>query len=492
MRNKTILTLVCVLAVGVTALAGGIPPRPEQLTFPPLSFQPPDPGTMRFTLSNGIPVYARPDRQLPLVTITVLFRGGQYLEPAGKEGLADLTSEVWRTGGAGERTAQELDEELDFLAADLSTSVDDVSGSVRLNVLAKDLDAGVDILMDVLTRPRFQDDRFAKAKEDLIQRMKERNDHTASIEAREWNRLIYGDDYWMNRLPTKASVDAVTTQDCKTFVHRLIQAQNIVVAASGDFDRTALKALLDRTLGALPGGEATVPPVPQPHAEPEPGVYVVNKPDVNQGRVSLGHVAYRLGHPDEFALRVGNDILGGGGFTSWIMKRVRSDKGLAYHAGSYISFPTSYPGVFRALFQSKSRTVPGALGITLRLIEKLRTEKVGQEELTTAKNSFIQTYPRRFESAEATARLFATDELLGRDHQYWLTWREQVRKVTADQILAAARRDLHPDRMVILVVGNLADIMKGHPDYDDRLTDFGPIHRLPLRDPLTLEPLPEQ
>ncbi len=179
--RKTILTLVCVLAVSLTAVAGGIPPRPEQLTFPDLSFQPPDPGTMRFTLANGIPVYAKPDRQLPLVTITVFFRGGKYLEPAGKEGLASLTSEVWRTGGAGDLTAQQLDEELDFLAANLSTNVDDVSGRVRLNVLSKDLDTAMGLLMDVLTSPRFQDDRFAKAKDDLLQQMKERNDHTASI-----------------------------------------------------------------------------------------------------------------------------------------------------------------------------------------------------------------------------------------------------------------------------------------------------------------------
>lgn len=489
--RKTILTIVCVLAVSLTAVAGGIPPRPEQLTFPDLSFQPPDPGTMRFTLANGIPVYAKPDRQLPLVTVTVFFRGGKYLEPAGKEGLASLTSEVWRTGGAGDLTAQQLDEELDFLAANLSTNVDDVSGSVRLNVLSKDLDAAMGLLMDVLTHPKFQDDRFAKAKDDLLQQMKERNDHTASIEMREWNRLIYGDDYWMNQLPTKATVDSVSADDCKAFVARLIQAQNIVVAASGDFDQAALKAELDTTLGALPRGEAALPPIPQPTPTAEPGVYVVNKPGVNQGRVSLGHLGYRLGNPDEFSLRVMNDILGGGGFTSWIVKRVRSDEGLAYSAGSRLSFPTTIPGTFRALFQTKSRTVSGAIKITMGLIEKIRQDKVGGDELETAKNSFVQTYPRRFESAEATAQLYATDELLGRDHGYWLSWRDNVEKVTVDNVLAAAKKDLHPDKMLILVVGNLEEIMKGHPDYDAKLTDFGPIHKVPLRDPLTLEPLSE-
>ncbi len=490
--RRTIIATLCVLALGLTAMAGEIPPRPEQLTFPPLSFQPPDPGTMRFELANGIPVYARQDTALPLVTVTVLFRGGAYLDPAGKEGLASLTADAWRSGGAGDRTAQELDEELDFLAADLSTSMGSVRGRVRLNVLSKDLGTAMGILMDVLTRPRFQDDRFVKAKDDTIQAMKERNDHTASIEAREWNRLIYGDGYWLNHLPTKASIEAISSDDCKALVARLVRAGNIVVAVSGDFERPAMKALLDRTLGTLPKAEGKLPPVPQPHAATEPGVYVVDKPDVNQGRVSVGHLGYRLGFADEFPLRVMNEILGGGGFTSRITKRVRSDEGLAYSAGSYISFPVTYPGVFRALFQSKSRTVPGALRITLDQIDLIRKEKVSDSELTTAKNSFIETYPRRFESAEATATVFAMDELLGRDHDYILKWREHVRAVDADSVLAAARNDIHPDRMIILVVGNLAEIMKGHPKYDAKLTDFGPIHRLPLRDPLTLEPLPEQ
>ncbi len=490
-RHTTILVTVLALS-SLVASAAKIPPRPEQLKFPPLVYTPPDPGAMRFELPNGIPVYARADRQLPLVTVTVLFRGGKYLEPAGKEGLAELAGEVWRTGGAGDRTAQELDEELDFLAADLSTSIGDVTGRVRLNVLAKDLDTALGILMDVLTRPRFQADRFAKAKEDLIQRMKERNDHSASIEQREWSRLVYGDGYFLNRLPTRASVDAITAEDCRAFVARLVRAGNVVVAAAGDFDRAALRDALARTLGTLPGGGDPLPAVPQPEARPEPGVYVVNKPDVNQGRVSIGELGVRQGHPDEFALRVMNHALGGSGFTSRITKRVRSDEGLAYHAASYFTFPVSYPGAFRAVFQSKSATVARGIEIVLGLIRDVRRDGITEDELETAKASFIQTFPRRFESAEAAATRYASDELLGRSHRYWLDYRENVRRVSLEDAKAAARRHLHPDRMVILVVGNLDEIMAGSPDYAARLADFGPIHRLPLRDPLTLEPLPDR
>jgi len=484
--------LIAALLVTSAAAGGGIPPRPEQLTFPPLTFTVPDPGAMRFVLDNGIPVYAKSDRLLPLTTIQVMFRGGTYMVPEGKEGLDSIAGEVWRSGGAGDRTAQQLDEDLDFLAANLSTRIGDTTGSVRLNILSKDLDEGLKILMDVLTRPRFQDDRFAKAKDDMIQEMKKRNDDSSAIESREWSRLVYGDGFWINRLATKASVDALTVEDARSFVASLIRADNIVLAVSGDFDRAAMKTALNATLGTLPKGGSPLPAVPRAVKPAAPGVYVVNKPDVNQGRVSAGELGVSLGDPDEFALRVGNDILGGGGFTSWITKRVRSDEGLAYSAGSYFSFPAQYPGFFKAFFQSKSRTCPGALAITTKLIEKLRTDKVPADELKTAKSSFIETFPRRFERAERTAALYASDELMGIPHEYWKTYRDKVAAVDAKAILAAARKHLHPGKMIILVVGNLDEIMKGHPDYPAKLTDFGEIHRIPLRDPLTLEPLPTQ
>lgn len=483
------LTTLLLLALAAATVAAEIPSRPEELTFPPLDFELPDPGSLRFELANGIPVYAKPDRGLPLISITVSFRGGSYLEKPGEEGLASVTAEAWRTGGAGERSARELDEELDFLAAELSTSVGDVTGSVSLDVLSKDLETGLALMLDVLTRPRFQEDRVAKAKDDLLQAIKTRNDSAAAIEAREWDRLLFGDDFWMTRLPVAPSIEAITPGRCRAFVKRLVGAGNLIVAASGDFSTEELKAALDRTLGKLPRVAELPPEVPQPEHRAVPGVYVVNKPDVNQGRVSIGQTGPRLGHPDEAALRVMNHVLGGGGFTSRITRRVRSDEGLAYSAGSSFSFPVTVPGTFRASFQSKSSTVPFATAITLGLIGEMRTEEITGEELEIAVNAYVEQFPRRFETAAATVRTFAVDELLGRPHDYWTTYRERTRAVSVEDVRRAAARHLDPAQMVILVVGNVEEILAAHPEHEERLADFGEIRTLPLRDPMTLEPL---
>ncbi len=482
--------LLCTLGAGLAG-AADVVDRPEKLKFDPLTFDVPSADDLRFELSNGTPVYLKEDHQLPLVNIAIFFKGGRYLVPADKAGLAEMVSEAWRSGGAGDLTAQELDEKLDFLAAHVRVYVGDVRGSASLNVMTKDLDEAMGLFMDLLTRPRFQNDRFSKAHDDLLQEMKRRNDDTASIEAREWDRLIYGDDYWMNRLPTKTTLDAVTIEDAKAFVARLIRSDNLVLAVSGDITRDAARKLLDSTIGTLPALNEPLPEIPQPDHTPEPGVYVVDKPEVNQGRVRMGHIAYRLGHPDQFPLSIGGDILGGGGFTSRMMKRVRSDEGLAYGAYASISFPVTMPGTFAAFFQSKSSTCAFATEITLGLIRGMQDEDVTDEELTTSKNSMIETFPRNFESAAQVVGIFAQDEILGRSHDYWTNYRDRVRAVSADDIRTAFAKDIHPDDMIILVVGNIEDIMAGHPDHDARMTEFGPIHRVPLRDPLTLEPLTE-
>jgi zinc protease len=168
MRRTTNLLTVLVLITAATAFAADIPDRPEKLKFPELTFDVPDADSLRFELADGTPVYAKQDKQFPLINITVYFHGGRYLVPIGKEGLAAITAAAWRSGGAGERTAQELDEELDFLAANLGTNIGDVWGSVNLNVLSKDLEEAMVIFMDVLTNPRFQEDRFDKVKENAI------------------------------------------------------------------------------------------------------------------------------------------------------------------------------------------------------------------------------------------------------------------------------------------------------------------------------------
>jgi predicted Zn-dependent peptidase len=185
-----------------------------------------------------------------------------------------------------------------------------------------------------------------------------------------------------------------------------------------------------------------------------------------------------------------NGILGGGGFTSRIMSRVRSDEGLAYSAGSAFHHGVYYEGSFLAAFQSKSPTVAQAVAIVREEIEKLRTGRVSDEELAMEKNQIIESFPNRFANAGAIASQFASDYYTELPDDYWQTFRDRVRAVTAADVQRVAQKYLHPDKLVLLVVGNVDDILKGNPDQPQyQLTKLGfaeNVVRIPLPDPLTM------
>jgi len=470
--------------------AADIPASPDQLHFEPIQFDPPDPAAHRVELPNGMVVFIAEDHTLPLVDISIQLKVGSWLEPAGKEGLAALTGSQMRRGGTASMSAEELDERLDFLAAQVSSGIGETGGFASLNCLSDNLDEALGVLVEMLREPRFEADRLALAKEQSIQEMAKRNDDSGDIERRELRRLLYGDDFFVNHLATKASLESITRDDLVAFHRQWIHPSGAVVAVSGAFEREAMLAKLEKAFADWPTPAPDVPPVPKEIHTADPGLYLVDK-DVNQGRVSLALPTVYWDSPDYHALEVMNDILGGSGFTSRIMRTVRSNEGLAYSAGSGIRFGVEYPGAFRASFQSKSRSVAYATSLVLDEIRKIRQEPVTDEELDTIKRNLIETFPSRFASPAQSMGVFAGDEIAGRSPEFWTSYREKIGAVTAADVQRVAGEHIDPARLVILVVGQLDAIAAGDGEHDARLDGLVPSEptRIPLRDPLTLEPM---
>ena len=477
-----------------SALAqSAIPERPEKLSYPPLAYEPPAPEKFRVALKSGPVAYVVADHELPLVNIVVYAHTGQYLEPAGKQGLAELTGYLLARGGTKTKTAEALEERLAFLAAQLNSSIGENQGSVSLNLLAKDLEEGLGILREVLTAPRFQDDKIALRKQQMLQGMKERNDDPKDIEGREHDFLAYGETFWANRYSTAASVDSLVRTDLEQFHQQWFHPANFVVAASGDFDRDQMVQKLEALFADWPFQGSVPPPIPTNTTFAASGVYLVNK-DVNQGRVDMMLPGILRDNPEYFGVVIMNDILGGGGFTSRIMSRVRSDEGLAYDAHSIFQGGIYYPLTFTAGFQSKSRTVAYAASIVLDEIKKMAAAAPAESELETSKRGFIDRFPRAFSTKTQVATTFAQDEFTGRyarQPDYWKTYRSRMEAINRDEVLRVAKKYLPPDQLVILVVGQKEQILLGHPDHPMKLTELvkGPLTDVPLRDPLTMKPL---
>jgi zinc protease len=487
---KTAIPFIIIILVLLPGISNGqdIVPHPDMLTYPDLTFEPPLPDLFRTTLNNGMVLYIGEDRELPLINITILIRGGAAWEDTGKTGVASLTGSLMRDGGTTSRSPAELDEEIDFLAANISTSFGNTSGSANLNVLSKDIDRGLELLTDILRNPAFDSERFRIQRDRIRQNLARRNDQTAQIEAREWRFLLYGEDHFSTRDITIGTLESISRDDLHAFHRKFIHPGNMMLIASGDFDREAMIEKLEKVFADWPAEERWEEPVPQPEHTPQPGIYLINKSDVNQGRVSIGHLGTTMDNPDRFALQVMNGILGASQFTSRIMSRVRSDEGLAYSAGSSLGFGMHYPGTFRAFFQSRSEACAYAASIIMEEIHKIRDEPVTQDELIVEINSVLEAFPRNFASVNQTLLLYARDEFEGRDPDRWLTYRDSVRTVSAEEVQRVAREYLQPENFIILVVGNTDDILRGDPRYKisfEHMEGY-PIRRVPLRDPLTL------
>jgi len=468
-----------------------LPAHPEQITFAPFNFIPPKAADFRHTLPSGVAVYLAPSHEFPLIDLSLTFRGGAYLDSADKIGVAGATGAMMRRGGTKAMPPAQLDEEFDFLAANAGTGVGGTESSATLNCLASNFDQAFALFMDMVRNPGFDAERFAIYKDEVIESMKQRNDNASAISGREWSRLLYGEDHFQGRDATGAMIQTMTVDDLRAMHERLFHPApgHLFIAVSGDFDPSTMLAKLEAALNDWPAG-APVSDPPAPTHALTPGLYHIEK-DIPQGKVVIGMRGIQRDDPDFFPALLMNDILGGGGFTSRIMSRVRSDEGLAYSAGSQMQAGVYYPGEFRAGFESKNPTVALATKIVYEEIERIRTEPVTEESLEMSKASFIERFPRTFESKPSMLRVFVSDELTRRDPNYWQTYRDNVKSVTPGDVQRVARERLTSGSLAIFIVGKWAEIYPGDLDGRAKMSDFfgGNVNHIPLRDPLTLEPM---
>ncbi len=495
---KDMFKMTCaalMVSCGALTYADDIPSHPSALEFEALEFTPPRAEEFRHELSSGIPVYMAQSDEFPLVTITLSFEGGAYMEPEGKAGLAAMTGQMIRTGGSAMMSPSDLDEEFDFLAADVSVGVGNRSANATINTLTSNLDRSFELFMDMIKNPRFDAQRLEVLRGQALEGLKARDDNGLGIALRELNYLMWGEDHFESRQPTKGSLESITVDDLRSFHDRVFDPANLMIAVTGDFEQDEMLAFLESQLEGWPWGEPS-PQVPVPTHAFEPGVYYYEK-DQPQVQVIIGHRSLTRDDPDAIEADVMNQILGGSGFTSRITNSVRTREGLAYTAGSFLQPGIEYPGVFASYFFTKVPTTALATRLVFDEFDRIQNEPVSTEELGTIQNNLIETFPRNFESKGAMMRLFMNDERTDRPEDYWQTYRDQVRAVDPDAVQQAANEHLHPRDAVILVVGPWEQIKKGNagseadPDRVATMEEFfnGKATRIPTRDPETLKPV---
>ena len=425
---------------------------PRQMTFKLVEFTPPEPD--RVVLENGMVVYLLEDHELPLISMTATMRTGGWLDPAEKVGLASLTGSIMRTGGGGGLSAERVDEELEQFAGDVGISIGRQSGSASLDVLSKDLKRGLQIFAGLIRTPAFEPARVELAKLQTIEGIRRRQDTPGSIIGREFVKLLYGKDHPSARESSIGSITRLTRDDLVAFHRKTIHPNGMMLGVTGDFDKTAILALLREVFGDWKKGEVpvlTIADVPQSMTA-KPLVRFVNK-ETSQTHLRLGHLSIREQDPDYVALAIANDILGGSSFRSRLFNDVRTKRGLAYSVGSRLNSGVHDQGVWLMRAETK---LPSTQEVIARLVvnmERMRTELVTDSELAEAKEAYVNSFVFSFASSSAIVGRLIELEYDGLPKDFLQQLRARVIALTKEEILAAAKKHFIPDRLTIVAVG---------------------------------------
>lgn len=462
---KILCVFVCAAAMYAQAPAPAKPkpgapavPSYRSLKFPPLKpIQMPQVET--FTLSNGMRVYLLEDHELPLVSGTALVRTGNLFDPPDKVGLATITGMVLRTGGTASKTGDELDVQLENIAAGVESDIGETNGRVSFSCLKENTAEVLGVFRDLLTSAAFRQDKIDLAKTTLRGSISRRNDDAGSVAAREFANIVYGRNTPYGWMMEYEHVGRIGRDDLVGFYKRYFFPANIMLAIYGDFSTAEMRATIEKMLGAWDYRQPAVPPFPPVVEKPRPGVFLAPKTDVNQTFFEAGHLGGIFRDKDYPALEVMGDILGGG-FRSRLFQRVRTQMGLAYNISSGWGANYNHPGLFQVSGSTKSESTAETLKAVREEVERIRTAEVSDEELKTAKDSVLNGFVFNFDTRAKTLNRILRYEYFGYPRDFIFQYQKAIEGVTRADVLRVAREHLKPENLTIVAVGNPSEVNK--------------------------------
>ena len=445
----------------ILSVTSGLPAQQakpwEQIPIPKLhEFKPQQP--KRIELKNGIVVFFEEDHELPFISGSVLIPGGSRDTDSTKAGLIGIYGQAWRTSGTATMSGDAMDDLLEAKAAHIETAGDEDSTALQWDSLKGDADRVFSLAMDLLFHPKFSAEKLELAQQQEATAIVRRNDDEEEIAGRESAKLIYGVNSPYTRQPELATVGAVTLADLEAWHDRTLKGK-LIVGISGDFDTAAMEAKVRAAFERLP----PVKPEPPRHDEfsgPAPGAYFIDKEDVDQSNVQIVGSGIDRHNPDVAAIAVMNQILGGG-FGSRLFQKIRTQMGLAYAVGGGFDLPYDHPGSFRVEVLTKSATTVEATTQALKEIAGANSQAFTEEELNRAKDDILNSFLFRYDTKDKILAERERLEFYSYPADYLETYRAALEKVTLNDVTAAAKKYVHPERLAVLVVGNGPEIEPG-------------------------------
>lgn len=444
----------------------------ESLVFEPLRFEQPEPDHRDV---GGVPVLVLPDRDLPLVTALVSFRGGYGLFPRSRYAAGTALPALLRYGGVTGMAPDSVDIELETYAIQLSFGSGGGSISSSMNVLSEHFERSMDLWGRMLMDPGFDADEVEIWRGRELESVLRRPDDPGSLAFSEFNRLLYGDHpigWEMNT--DDLAADVFTVEALQEMHGRIVCRENLLIGLTGDLEWGEIRGTVEAFVERVPACAEPLPEAPIPDVQRIPGVYLIDK-ELDQSVIVMAHPTDLAlsDDPEYYAATLGNAILGGGGFSSRIMDRVRTERGYAYSASSLWTTPTRYPGLIGAITRTRPETAVDAAEVILETMRGLGSERPTTEEVSTTIDRIVNGFVFNFENAAqiVSRTMFYLAQELPED---WLErYLAGVQAVGPEDVANVFDAHLRPDAMTILIVGDAERIGM------ERLRGLGPVTVLP-------------
>ena len=418
---------------------------------PPRAYRFPD--FERYTLKNGIRLVVAPVHKLPVVSIMAVVEAGATSDPHGREGLAQLTARALVEGTATLDGVQ-LTERLEGIGSSIEPATDWDYVSASTTVLAERTRAALQLLGDVLIVPAFPEREIERLKRERVAELMQQRAEPRGLADEMFSRFLYGPSsrYSEPEGGNEASVNALGRDDVVSFHKRQYRPGTTILVIAGDVTSAEAVRMVEDTFGAWAGPAPVAAIVQDAPARLTRSVHLVAKADAPQSELRVGHVGVPRSHPDYFSIVIMNAVLGGL-FSSRINLNLREAHAYTYGAFSGYDWRRG-AGPFIVSTAVKSDVTDGAVREVVHEIERMREAPPTKEELSLATSYLDGVFPIRYETTSAIAGALASLVVHGLPDDYFDRYRERIRAVTGNHVLAAAQRHLHPEQLQVTVVGD--------------------------------------
>jgi len=464
-RRFLILALAAALVLPLAAQKD-----PKTLKYPDLEFKPLKPD--HIAIGRNLDFYFKENHEAPTVTLTVIIRGGSLLDPKDRPGLSQLAYQLLAIGGSRTLTPEQVEEQLDFLGSSIYAYSAGEYGQIQLFSLVKNFDKTWDILTDLLLHPRFAPERLDLGKKQEMEAILRRWDQPMMVGFTLFQDLVYGRDFPEVQRTTRKGLEAIGDQNIRKFYDDHLRNRAIIIAATGDFSGPSLAAKIKTSFADWKAQPPEKLDIPKARLAAKPGIYLIDKPDMNQAVIMMGHLGINRLDPDIAESSVFNGIYGSGAFSSRLWREVRSNRGLAYSASGLVGSGRDL-GLFYSFCMTKNQSAAEAISVIRDVIKDMALNPVKPEELETAKKAEINSFVFRFENPQSLLLRTIQQKTYGLPLDYNETYLAKIRKIDAAKVLEMGKRFFHPDELVILVVGKKTDLL-------EPLKKLGEVTVLPL------------